>query len=211
MIRIKNCGLKHPSEIEAAAASGASFVGLVHHATSPRHLSIEAMAALASHIRAPLQSVVVLVNPDAALFQSITEKFRPDYWQIHGVSDVARLRDIRETTEIPVIAGIAVAEAKDIAQAKSLSSAAAMLLFDTKHEALAGGAGKAFDWQLLRGLRLDVPWFLAGGLTSENVAAAIRITGATLVDVSSGIESRPGEKSLEKIAAFNRAVLETQA
>jgi phosphoribosylanthranilate isomerase len=211
MIRIKNCGLKHPSEIEAAAASGASFVGLVHHVASPRHLSIEAMAALVSHISEPLQSVVVLVNPDATLLQSITEKFRPDYWQIHGVSDVARLRDIRESTGIPVIAAVAVAEKKDIAQAKSLASTAAMLLFDTKHEALAGGGGKAFDWQLLRGLRLDVPWFLAGGLTPENVAAAIRITGASLVDVSSGIESRPGEKSLEKIAAFNRAVLETQA
>ena len=210
MIRIKNCGLKHPKEIEVAAASGAAFVGLVHHAASPRHLTLEAMSALASHIYAPLQSVVVLVNPEAALLQSITNQFRPDYWQIHGVTDVTRLRNIRETTDIPVIAAVSVAQASDIAQAQSLTSAASMLLFDTKHEALAGGGGKSFDWQLLRGLKLDFPWFLAGGLTAENVSAAIRITGAKLVDVSSGIESRPGEKSLEKIAAFNRAVIETQ-
>ncbi|MFO0069019.1 MAG: phosphoribosylanthranilate isomerase [Alphaproteobacteria bacterium] len=211
MIRIKNCGLRHPSEIEAAAASGATFVGLVHHATSPRHLTLEAMSALASHIHAPVQSVVVLVDPSDAILQSITTKFLPDYWQIHGLTDAMRLREIHEITKIPVIAAVAVAEAKDIAQAQSLTTAASMLLFDTKHEALAGGGGKAFDWELLSGLRLDVPWFLAGGLTAENVTTAIRITGAKLVDVSSGIESRPGEKSLEKIAAFNRAVLQTKA
>ena len=207
MISIKNCGLKRPEEITHAAATGASFVGLVHHADSPRHLDITAMAALAAFIPQNVYCVVVLVNPEDALLDSILTHFRPDYWQIHGMRDAARIAAIKQRTGTQVISAISVSTAQDIIRGQELAATADMLLFDTKHETLPGGSGETFDWGVLAGLSLPLPWFLAGGLTAENVARAMRVTGAQAVDVSSGIEDRPGEKSLEKIAAFNRAVL----
>jgi phosphoribosylanthranilate isomerase len=210
MILIKNCGLKQAEEVALAAATGASFVGLVYHPSSPRHLELPVMAALAASIAPPVKSVVVLVNPSDAILDAILKHFRPDYWQVHGVHDAERIAAIKKTTGIPVIAGVSVKTSEDIAHAYHLATAADNILFDTRHDSLAGGSGEAFDWSLLTGIYLPVPWFLAGGLTAENVVRAIRITGAKAVDVSSGIESQPGKKSLEKIAAFNKAVLETR-
>ena len=211
MILIKNCGLKRAQEIALAAATGASFVGLVYHPSSPRHLELPVMAALAATIPPPVKSVVVLVNPSDATLDVILKHFRPDYWQVHGITDAERITAIKEHTGIPVIAGVSVKTSEDILPAHHLATAADSILFDTRHDTLAGGSGEAFDWSLLTGINLPVPWFLAGGLTAENVARAIGITGAKAVDVSSGIEARPGEKSLEKIAAFNKAVLEPRA
>lgn len=200
MTRIKNCGLKTPEHIACAAFTGAAFVGFVHYAPSPRHLTAAEIQALYAHVPAEVAKVAVLVNPDDALLATLP---KPDFWQVHDV-DAARVADIHRHTGIPVITGIRVRSAEDLAQVAALEAVSAHLLFD----APAPGSGHVFDWNLLKGLTLQKPWFLAGGLTPENVAEAIRVTGAPMVDVSSGIEDAPGQKSAEKIAAFNAAVLQ---
>jgi phosphoribosylanthranilate isomerase len=207
--RIKNCGLSTPESIDQAANTGASFVGFVHHAKSPRHLELPAMAALIAHTRkhTQLKTVAVLVDPDDALLTSITREVEPDFIQLHDVGSPSRITDIREQWAASIITAISVRGPADLASVELLDAVSAHLLFDAK----SPGSGQPFDWSLLTHIKPRKPWFLAGGLTPENVAEAIRITRAPMVDVSSGIESAPGQKSLEKIAAFNRAVLQPAA
>ena len=205
MTIIKNCGLKTIGDVAAAAAHGAEFVGFVHCEKSPRHLSLEAIRPLLDYAR-PLRTVLVTVNPDEALLDATITRLRPDYLQVHGV-DVVRAQFIAAATRLPLIIGVAITSAADIATAQALEPYAAHLLLDAKES----GSGVAFDWSLLQDVQFQKPWFLAGGLNAANVAEAIRITGAPMVDVSSGIEASPGRKSAEKIAAFNAAVLNASA
>lgn len=198
---IKNCGLKTSEAIVAAANSGASFVGFVHHPASPRHLETPAIAALFQATPLTVKRVIVLSDPDNALLEQLP---RPDYWQIHEQNNPARLSEIRAITGVPLIAAVRVHDRRSLEEARDLEDASAHLLFD----APKAGSGKAFDWKLLQGLPWKKSWFLAGGLTIANVAEAIGVTGAPMVDVSSGIESSPGVKSAEMIAAFNAAVLQ---
>jgi phosphoribosylanthranilate isomerase len=202
-VKIKNCGLKTLQVLQAAAAHGASYVGFVHHVASPRHLELDSIAELARTAPASLKHVVVLVDPSDALLDELQRHFRPHYLQIHNVTDPKRIAAIGARTGIPVITAISVRSSEDLANIAALETVSAHLLFDGKES----GSGEAFNWNLVSGLKLKKAWFLAGGLTADNVAEAIAITGAPMVDVSSGIESAPGIKSLEKIAAFNAAVL----
>lgn len=203
--RIKNCGLTTPPAIACAVSTGANFVGFVHHTASPRHLVPEQISALYAHVPPDVARVIVLVDPSDATLASLP---KPDFWQITGVSDPARISAIHAMTGVPVITAIRVRTAEDIANAEALEAVSAHLLFDAFHETGAGGTGHIFDWALLKNLALSKPWFLAGGLNAGNVADAIRHTHAPMVDVSSGLEDAPGIKSLEKIAAFNAAVLQ---
>lgn len=204
--RIKNCGLKTPEAIDQAIATGAGFVGFVHYPASPRGVSLDQIAALAAHVGDRAKTVLVLVAPDMALLDTLTARIRPDYLQLHMVHDQSHVEAIYERYRIPIISAVAVRDASDLTLASTLEEISEHVLFDAK----SPGSGKPFDWRLLKNLPLKKKWFLAGGLTPENVAEAIRITHAPMVDVSSGIEDPPGSgnKSLEKIAAFNRAVLE---
>lgn len=202
MTIIKNCGLRRVDELHAAAASGARFAGFVHYAPSPRHLPLEAMAVLVQATPTSLQSVAVLVNPDDAQLDAIVREVKPDYLQLHKVTR-ERAAEIGQRCGLPLILGVAVRSAADLAMAALLEPLAEHILLDSQES----GSGQSFDWELLSQHRLTKPWFLAGGLHAQNVAAAIHSTGAPMVDVSSGIETAPGVKSLEKIAAFNRAVL----
>lgn len=202
-IKIKNCGLKTLEAIAQAAATGASFAGFVHHSASPRHLDLTEMAALVQYARPRMKTVAVLVNPDFDVLYDVGELVQPDYIQLHGVLDAAKIHHIATTIGIPVITALAAQDASELAYARELEGVSSHLLFDAKHP----GGGKSFDWSVLQSLILAKPWFLAGGLTPLNVAEAARITQAPMVDVSSGIEDAPGHKSLEKIAAFNAAVL----
>lgn len=204
---IKNCGFKESATLATAIATGANFIGLVHAQSSPRHLSIEEGSALRSHIPSSVKAVAVLVSPDDSLLETITSSWRPDIIQLHGVHDIARLKAIKSLCNLPLIVAVSVATMSDIADAARYNDIASYILFDTKSDHLDGGTGKPFDWRLLHHVRLDIPWFLAGGLTPSNVAHAIAISGARYIDVSSGIESARGQKSKELIAAFNHAVL----
>lgn len=201
-IRIKNCGLSTPETIDQAIATGARFLGFVHHAASPRHVEIAQMKSLIAHAAKRAKTVAVLVNPGNGLIDEVIAA-GPDYLQLHEVHSAVRINDIAERAGKPIITAISVRSATDLTFAAALEEISAHLLFDAR----APGSGKTFDWQLLKQHAFSKPWFLAGGLTVENVAEAIRATQAPMVDVSSGIESSPGMKSLEKIAAFNAAVL----
>lgn len=211
MTLIKNCGFKTTHAIDVAIQTGASYIGLVHHPASPRHVDLQLMAQLAKHIGERAEHVAVLVNPHDTLIDDILAHYRPDYFQLHQVNSPARIADIRKRTGARIITAIAVHEAADIKGNYDLVHESDYALFDTKHKHLAGGTGHAFNWEVLDGLHLDRPWFLAGGLKPENVAEAIAITNAPMVDVSTGIEASLGEKCVEKIAAFNKAVLDTRA
>lgn len=207
-VHIKNCGLKNTASIEAAARSGASYIGFVHHPDSPRHLPFTSIAALAAHMPKGLAQVVVMVDPAAEMLEAMLCHVRPHFLQLHRVHDPRRIAEIRDHTRIPIITALNVRGPINATATRALEAESAHLLFDAFHPTQEGGGGHVFDWELLRGLSLVKPWFLAGGLTAENVAHAIRLTGAPMVDVSSGIEESPGIKSPEKIAAFNAAVLQ---
>lgn len=199
MTLIKNCGLKTPEAIACAAFTGARYIGLVHHAASPRHLAAPEIAQLLAHIPPELSSVIVLVEPSDETLLALP---KPHYWQVHS-TDPKRIAAIHALTGIPVITAISVTGPVDAGPLAMLEDVSAHLLFDAR----SPGGGQPFDWTLLEGIPLRKPWFLAGGLTPDNVAEAIQRTHAPMVDVSSGIEDAPGVKSLEKIAAFNTAVL----
>lgn len=204
--KIKNCGLKTPEAIEQSILTGASFVGFVHHEKSPRHVNIDTMSTLISATKSRIKTVAVLVNPTDALLHDVVA-VAPDFIQLHGVPNPARIQAIASLTGKPIISAIAVNSVHDLTLTATLEELSAHLLFDAPR----AGSGIAFDWALLKNLPLKKPWFLAGGLTITNVVEAIRLTHAPMVDVSSGLEDPmgSGNKSLEMIADFNKAVLST--
>lgn len=208
---IKNCGLKTPEAVEAAARTGASYVGFVYHEASPRHVDLSDIAILGLHVPTGVRRVIVVTNPSDEQMNEIRMHSLPDFLQVHGVTDPKKLEHIVKYIGVPVITAIAVNSAEDIALASKLEELSAHLLFDAPEP----GSGKAFDWTMLgsalKEKPLEKPWFLAGGLTTQNVAEAIRATDAPMVDVSSGLESERGVKSLEKIAEFNKEVLSCQS
>lgn len=204
---IKNCGLKTADAIHEAARTGATFIGFVHHLESPRHLDLETMAKLSREAPETLRQVVVLVDPSNDMLEEVLHSIQPNYLQVHRVEKPERIRDINKRTGIPIITGIRVRDSFNLAHVAPLEEVSEHLLFDSYDPEKAGGSGRVFNWAVLDQLHTKKPWFLAGGLTAENVAEAIKSTRAQMVDVSSGIEDSPGVKSLEKIAAFNAAVL----
>lgn len=211
LVQIKNCGLACNADIDAALNSGANFLGFVHYAPSPRHLSLDDIEALSAHANqqsSHSQNVIVTVNPEDALIEQINKLAHIHYLQVHGVTDIARASTISQRSSKPLILATGIQQAVDIQTAQALTPFADYLLLDYKTDQ-HGGSGKAFDWSLLKDVAFDIPWFLAGGLNVDNVVQALRVTGASMVDVSSGIELTPGKKSREKIAAFNATVLST--
>lgn len=208
-IAVKICGLSTPETLDAALKGGASHVGFVHFAKSPRHVEAERLAALAARVPGHVQKVGVVVNPDDAMIEMLMQAGRLDALQLHGSEPPDRVAAIR--TRFPGLnlwKAIPVKTTADIASAARYADIADLILFDAKtpdHADLPGGMGLRFDWSLLSGYRASGPWGLSGGLDPDNVAEAIRITRAPLVDVSSGVESAPGIKDVDKIAAFCKA------
>lgn len=208
--QIKICGLSTPETLEAALTSGASHVGFVHFPKSPRHLAMDRLAALARRVPPHVRRVAVLVNPDDSVIAELAGSGAIDIFQLHGNETPSRVADIRRRTGVESWKAVPVKRAADVTAGEAYADAADRLLFDAKTPdgaALPGGMGLRFDWDLLRGYRGALPWGLSGGLDAGNVAEAIRLTGAPLVDVSSGVESAPGVKDVDKIAAFCKAVL----
>ena len=205
MVQVKICGLKTRAAVEVAMEAGADFIGLVHFAKSPRHVSLPEAAELAALARGRVKSVLLLVNPDPALIDEAAHLVAPDYIQLHGHESVEDVEAIRRRANLPVIKAVAVETALDVEAAKAYASVADLLLFDAKppkQAQLPGGNGIPFDWSALRGFNTGQDYMLSGGLTPQNVAQAIAQTGAAMVDVSSGVESTPGVKDLGKIKAF---------
>jgi phosphoribosylanthranilate isomerase len=202
-VKVKICGVRTPAIIEEAAKAGADFVGLVLFPKSPRHLELDEARVLAAIARGKIGTVAVLVDPDDALVRSVAERVRPDLIQLHGSETPERVAAIKAMAGLPVMKAIPVAEAADVKQAGDYAGSADYILFDAKpapDAPLGGGNGVPFDWQALAGAK--PPFALSGGLTAETVGEAIRVTGASLVDVSSGVEHARGEKDAKLVASF---------
>jgi len=207
-VAVKICGITSPGAIDAAAGAGATYGGLVFHPKSPRFVAPDQARALAQQMRGRLKLVALIADLDDAQVESMVTDVRPGFLQLHGAETVRRTADIRARFGLPVIKALAVAEPGDLAAASEYEKVADMLLFDAQppKDALRGGGhGAAFDWKILQGRNFTKPWFLAGGLTSGNVARAISLSGATQVDVSSGVESAPGVKDAVQIRDFIQA------
>jgi len=202
---IKICGLKTPETLAAAVLAGVSHVGFVHFAKSPRHLALDEAAALRRRVPGHVKAVVLLVNPDATLLAEVVRTIAPDVVQFHGAETPATLARFRTETGIEAWRALAVKDAESLSGVAAFRGAADRVLLDAPATALPGGNGTAFDWSLLAGWQAPLPWGLAGGLTPANVADAIRLTGAPLVDTSSGVERGAGIKDVDKIAAFCKA------
>ncbi len=205
---VKICGLSTADTLDAAIGGGASHVGFVFFAPSPRNLALEQAMALAARVPDRVARVGVFVDPDDTLIDAAVAAGRLDALQLHKTAP-GRVAAIGARTRLETWAAVAIKTARDLDQVRDFAGAADRILYDAKTPegaALPGGMGVRFDWTLLDGFRHPLPWALSGGLDAGNVAEAIRRTGATLVDVSSGVESAPGVKDRAKIAAFLKAV-----
>jgi phosphoribosylanthranilate isomerase len=201
---IKICGVRTPDALDAAIAARAEYVGFNFFPPSPRCASLEEAAALGRQARGKAQRVGVFVDADDARIAEVVATGALDALQLHGAESPARAAELRARHALPVWKVLSVASREDAARAGDYAGAADFILFDAKTPkgTLPGGMGLVFDWTLLAGLKHQLPWGLAGGLSAANVAEAVRITGAPLVDTASGVESAPGIKDPALIAAF---------
>lgn len=209
--RVKICGLRTPTMVQAATRAGAAYVGFVFFAASPRNLSVAEAAALAIDVPPGVAKVALTVDADDATLDAITRSVPLDMLQLQGRETPARVAEVKARYGLPVMKAIGVAEAADLPGIDAYEAVADQILIDAKPPkgvVLPGGNGVAFDWRLIAGRRWARPWLLAGGLTAGNVAEAIRLTGARQVDVSSGVESAPGVKDEGLIRAFVAAALQ---
>ncbi len=209
-IKIKICGLTDEAALHAVIQAKADYAGFVYFPASPRHLTLERAAELKALLPASIQSVSVAVDADDALIKRIAGVLKPDALQLHGKETPERLHAIRKLLPgCQLIKGIPIKTADDVASAMRYSDVADMLLFDARAPELPGmlpgGNGISFDWALLKNRQFSKPWFLSGGLNADNVGEAIRLSGATMVDVSSSVERAPGVKDAGLIGAFIKA------
>ncbi len=207
-MNVKICGLKTKETARAALEAGADFIGLVFFPKSPRHLTLEQAKELSLFIKeqsASAKVVALVVNPIDEDLKTIIEEVQPDYIQLHGSETPERVSEIATRFNTPLIKAIGIKDAGDAAKADDYSTAD-IILFDAKADPkltdLPGGNGIPFDWEALKGQKEKRRFMLSGGLTVDNVATAIELTGAAIVDVSSGVESTSGVKDISLIEAF---------
>lgn len=203
--RVKICGLREPVHVAAAADAGATYVGFVFFAKSPRNLSVPDARSLALLVPDGVAKVALTVNATNAELDAITASVPLDMLQLHGSESPERVAEIKARYGLPVMKAVGVAERGDLAQVDLFQTVADQILVDAKppkDAVLPGGNGLAFDWTLLLGRVWRRPWMLAGGLTPANVALAVRSTNARQVDVSSGVETSPGVKDEALIRDF---------
>jgi phosphoribosylanthranilate isomerase len=208
-VAAKICGLSSEAGVEAAVAGGAAYVGFVFYPLSPRSVTPARAGELCVAVPVGVQRVGLFVDPDNAAIQAALAAVPLDILQFHGNETPERVAEAKRHFGRKVMKAISIASPKDVAAASRYEDAADMLLFDAKPprraDALPGGNGLVFDWQLIAGTIWRLSWMLSGGLTAALLPEAVRISGATAVDVSSGVERRPGDKDPDKIRAFLEA------
>ncbi len=207
-IRVKICGLREARHVAAAAEAGAGYLGFNFFEKSPRYVNIQQACDLAVEVPMGVAKVALVVNADDAALDAIVEGVPLDMLQLHGTESVERVAEVRARYGLPVMKALGVADEGDLAALDAYGQVADQLLVDAKppkDAVLPGGNGVAFDWRLIANRRWMAPWMLAGGLTPDNVAEAVRLTGARQVDVSSGVEIAAGVKDDDLIASFVRA------
>ena len=206
-IAVKICGIGSPADYDVCKDVGAAFVGMVFYPRSPRHLDLDAARALADHAEqagAGPSRVALTVDMDDDGLAEVIDAARPHFIQLHGHETPERASRIRDRFDLPLIRAIRVAGPEDLEICKAWEGVADWLLFDAKGDpgGLPGGTGHVFDWTLLANHADTTNWMLAGGLSQDNVARAIAVTGASAVDVSSGVESAAGKKDADRIRNF---------
>ena len=202
-VEAKICGLSTPETVDAVVQGGARWIGFVTYPRSPRHVSTDLLRSLGARVPRSVGRVGLFVDPDDALLDERLATGAIDMLQLQGAETPARVAELKARTGKAVMKVINVATREDAERGiAAYASVADRLMFGPAGGVLPGGNAKVFDWTILRGLAVPLPWFLAGGLTPDNVAEAVRVTGAQTVDVSSGVESSRGVKSIELIRAF---------
>lgn len=207
-MRVKICGLSEEASLRAAVEAGASYVGFVFYGKSPRNLSVSKARALTLEVPEGICKVALTVDATDAFLENLLADIPIDMLQLHGQETPERVAALRDRYGLPVMKAVGVSDENDLGALSEYARVCDQLLCDakpTKPGDLPGGNGLSFDWRLIAGRKWGIPWMLAGGLTPENVADAVRLTGATQVDVSSGVETAPGVKGIGKIRAFIRA------
>ena len=205
MTAVKICGLSEPNTLQTSIEAGARFVGFVFYPPSPRNLSFDTAWNLARAVPTGVRSVGLFVDPTDEELERIVTGIQLDMIQLHGNESPGRIAEIKSRYAMPIMKAIRVRDASDLENLDGFE-AADWLLFDAKSDKAPGGTGESFDWNLLAGREFSRPWMLSGGLTIDNVAEALSILKPDAVDISSGVESAPGEKDPAKIKAFITAV-----
>jgi len=208
---VKICGLSTPEALDVALDERADMVGFVFFSPSPRHVDFDKALALGQQVRGRAQKVALTVDADDSLLGAVVEALQPDILQLHGKETSERVAAIKRRFGLPVMKAIAVEAKSDLRIVAAYAAVADYLLFDARPPRTAtrpGGLGRPFDWGLLQDVELDVPFMLSGGLHAGNVDEALRVTAASGVDVSSGVERATGEKDTDKIRVFVRAARE---
>jgi phosphoribosylanthranilate isomerase len=211
---IKICGLKTEEAVDRAVALGATHIGFIFFAKSPRHIEPADAGRLADRVRGKVKIVSVSVDPDNDDLDEIVALMRPDILQLHGKETPDRVLTIKAVTGLPVWKALSIADADDLKRIEPYDGIANRFLLDAKppkNSELPGGNGVSFDWHLLSGLDASVDYMLSGGLNKDNVGEALRIARPTGIDTSSGVESSPGVKDLEMMDEFFEAVRLAQA
>lgn len=206
-VSVKICGITGADAMDAAVDGGAAYVGLMFYPPSPRFLTLDAAAGLAARVPDAVTRVGVFVDPIDSVLGDTLAQVPLDALQLHGAETPERMAQIRDRFSLPVIKAVKIAGREDLTHARLLEGAADLLLFDAKppadmEDALPGGNALAFDWRIIAGETWARPWMLSGGLEADNLAEAVAISGAKMVDVSSGVESAPGVKDAALIRAF---------
>ncbi len=204
-VAVKICGLNDSASVRAAVNGGAAMVGFVFFARSPRYVTPARQATLAAEVPPGVLKVGLVVDADDAMLDDLLAQARLDMLQLHGLENIERVEAIRARYGLPVMKAVAISGFKDIMLARDYETVADRLLFDARPPEGAtrpGGNATAFDWLLLKDQSWRKPWLLAGGLNADNLAQAVAASGARAVDVSSGVEDRPGVKNPEKIQRF---------
>ncbi|MFZ0147569.1 MAG: phosphoribosylanthranilate isomerase [Xanthobacteraceae bacterium] len=205
---VKICGLSTPETLDAALDAGADMVGFVFFPPSPRHLQFDDARALGQRVRGRAQKVALTVDAEEEYIAAVIKALQPDVLQLHGFESADRVEALRLTFGLPVMKALPIAVKGDLDRIARYATVADRLLFDARAPRDAtrpGGLGNTFDWHLLEDVHANVPFMLSGGLDVDNIGEALRITRASGIDVSSGVERAPGVKDVDKIIAFVRA------
>jgi phosphoribosylanthranilate isomerase len=204
-IRCKLCGLTTLDDISAAVRADASYVGFVFFLGSPRNLAIQAANLLVAATPNYVTKVGLVVDADNDFLDKLTSSVSLDMLQLHGDESFQRVAEVKARYGLSVMKAVGISNLRDVQDAHQFGEVADQLLLDAKPNSasdLPGGNGIAFDWNLLAGSSWKVPWMLAGGLKPNNVASAVKLSGARQVDVSSGIETSPGINNAELMSKF---------
>jgi phosphoribosylanthranilate isomerase len=210
-LTVKICGMNSQTAVDAAIASGVDYLGFVFFPPSPRSLTPEFASSLMAERSDDFKVVAVVVNPSDKLLEEITNHLAPDIFQLHGSETAEDITNIKQKFNTKIIKAIKISKLEDFEEVSKFDKVADFLLFDaaapenTTHS-LPGGNGISFNWNWLSDASLETPWFLSGGLNISNINEAIKITGATAVDVSSGVEDKAGIKNNKKIIEFMKTV-----